>query len=173
MTRRGLYAEAIAAFNELPGDCLYQLPKSYDYVATLAYFAEFVVDAGLRNHAEKLYPLLGPYPRLCVVASSFHCSGTVARILGRLAELIGRPDEAAAHFDLALSDCARHELLAQLAITHYDYARLLERASVRRRDAIEFSRRAGTLAAGLGMKPLAVASSELHSFLSGGHEHVA
>jgi len=59
------------------------------------------------------------------VPSFADCRGSVARSLGLLAAILGRWDEAAAHFEGALIQNQRLGLRVWLAQTQYDYAVML------------------------------------------------
>src|SRR5262249_36005528 len=59
---------------------------------------------GDRERTAEIYGLLSPYAdRTIQIGPSFFCQGSVARGLGVLAGALERRDEAAAHFETALS----------------------------------------------------------------------
>jgi tetratricopeptide (TPR) repeat protein len=78
------------------------------------------------RRARLLYDLLLPYAeRSIVVGFGIACYGAAARYLALLAATLGRPDEAAQHFEDALAVNARMGARPFLAHTQGEYAELL------------------------------------------------
>lgn len=86
-------------------------------VTTIAVCAEAASVAGLFAEADALHRLLGPHEHeFAVDERAGICHGSVARHLGRLCHVLGRPDEAVAHFDDALA--AHTRAGAPLLVAH-------------------------------------------------------
>jgi uncharacterized protein HemY len=73
-----------------------------------------------------LYQLLLPYARLnVIVGNATACYGALSRYLGALATTLERWDDAAQHFEHAMTMNARMEAPPWLAHTQYQYAAML------------------------------------------------
>ena len=104
----GRLDEARTEFERLAREEFVQLPRDWNWLASMFVLAEICVDLGEAEHAEILYRLLAPYStRNAVLGWWYHTYGSVAFALGRLAALLGRLDEAEAHFETALAANAR------------------------------------------------------------------
>jgi DNA-binding winged helix-turn-helix (wHTH) protein/tetratricopeptide (TPR) repeat protein len=163
MVELGMLEEARAALLGMSVSVLPGLPRSRDYVATLAHLALAAAGAKELGHAEVLYRLLQPYPSLCVVALSCHCHGVVSHYLAQLARALGDRDRALAHFEEALARQERLGLLPQLTRTRFELgSMLLESEQARQREqgrvALELAKAS---ASKLGMQPLHDAASKL------------
>ncbi|HKP61281.1 MAG TPA: AAA family ATPase [Polyangiales bacterium] len=164
MVNFGLLDEARAALEAIPAADLPRLPKSRDYLATLAQLALAGVATRCMQHVSTIYELLTPYPGFCVAALSFHCHGVVSHFLAILARAMGQRDRARRHFEQALADQERLGLQPHLARSRYEFAALLAESTEDRR-AREQSRvllgQASSTAAQLGMLPLKAAADQL------------
>ena len=80
--------------------------------------------------------------------------------------MLGRHDDAAEHFETALSDCERYGLRPQLAISRLQYAQLLSQgnaaARVRARGMLEQCLADATR---MGMTPLVAQAEQLQNTL--------
>jgi eukaryotic-like serine/threonine-protein kinase len=166
LCRLGLVAEARAALETISVERINALPRSRDYIPTLGHIGFACTQTGCRELAEAIYKLLLPYPHLCVVALSLHSFGPVARTLAEIAHLLGRHDDAAEHFETALSDCERYGLRPQLAMSRLQYAQLLSQgnaaARVRARGMLEQCLADATR---MGMTPLVAQAEQLQNQL--------
>jgi tetratricopeptide (TPR) repeat protein len=107
-----------ASLAELPRDALFLT------IATLA--AEVCAHLGDDDRARDLYALLAPHaPRNAAAIWGALCLGSVERCLGLLTGAMGRTDEAANHFEAAISFDARLGSPPLVARTRIDYARSL------------------------------------------------
>jgi tetratricopeptide (TPR) repeat protein len=138
---------ARTGFRALPLDGLW-----LGAVALLAETAAMLDDA---RHAEPLYELLLPYAeRNVAIGWASSCAGSAARYLGLLAGLLGRTEEAAAHFDRALEMNERMDAHPWVARTLVDYAELLLGAREEHGRASAHLDRAAAQAEALGMTRL-------------------
>lgn len=139
---------ALEMMHELPG-----WPKNTGWMFSVTLLAEAVCELELREHAESLRALLHPHREaLLVMGPGASTWGAVARVVGRLAVLAGRPDEAAADFEIALRLETRAGLRAWLAHSLWHYGAVLQSrpASAPRGTALQ--RQARELAALLATK---------------------
>jgi predicted ATPase len=87
---------------------LAEVPQDVDWLLTMSLLAD--VHASLRDtgRSSELYELLLPYEAAnIVIGFAASCDGPVSRLLGRLAAVTGRPDEATRHFERALEMAER------------------------------------------------------------------
>jgi hypothetical protein len=162
LCRLGLLAEARAALDTISVQRIMSLPRSRDYIPTLGHIGFTCAQTGAKELGEAIYKLLLPYPHLCVVALSLHTFGAAAHTLGMLANLLGRPADAAAHFETALTDNDRYGLRPQLATTRMVYAQMLSQgSSTDRGRARSLLEQCHGDASRMGMAPLAAAAEQL------------
>lgn len=167
LCRLGLIAEARAVLETVTVARIMDLPRSRDYIPTLGHIGFACAQTGHKELGEAIYKLLLPYPHLCVAALSLHSFGPVARTLGEIAgSLLGRPEEAAAHFETAISDSERYGMRPQLARSRLQYAQLLSQGSAAQRDrARQLLDQCLSDATRMGMSPLIVAAEQLQKSL--------
>jgi class 3 adenylate cyclase len=118
--------EARAAFETLAADDFAELPLDAQWSISLALLAEAAVFLEDVRRARVLYEHLLPFDGLNIVAGrAAACYGPVARILGTLAAVDGRPDAAERHFTdgLAMSDRMGNRPFS--ALGRYQLAHLL------------------------------------------------
>ena len=77
------------------------LPFHNEWIVSVSLLAETCVGVGDTRRAADLYELLMPYADQIVADGTEVALGAVARHLGLLAETLGRPDDAARHFEHA------------------------------------------------------------------------
>jgi class 3 adenylate cyclase len=87
--------------------------------------ADVCADLGNTQRAEVLYQLLAPYASRNAMLGNVYTYGSVAYALGRLAAVLGRSDDAEAHFDAALAANRRIRATVWLAHTQCELARVL------------------------------------------------
>ena len=125
LVQLGRLDEARTEFESLAEDAFARVPRDWNWLASMFVLAEICVDLGDARNAEILYRLLQPYSARNAVLGWYHTYGSVACALGRLAGLLGRFDDARAHFDTALAANARMRAATPLAHTQCELAKLL------------------------------------------------
>ena len=101
--RRG---EAEREFAVLAADGFASIQRDSVWPACLAFICEVCAFLGDTQHADVLYRELEPFAGLTIMVAYTVCLGPADTLLGALAALLGRVDQAAAHFRTAL-DVAR------------------------------------------------------------------
>ena len=77
--------------------------EDLDWLVTMSLLGDVYADLGDTARATQLYELLLPYEaNNVVIGFAAACEGPVARVLGRLAAVIGRPQDATRHFERAV-----------------------------------------------------------------------
>jgi tetratricopeptide (TPR) repeat protein len=146
----GRLQEARAAFEEIAEGGLENIPRDLGLLNTLANLSLVATALGDRRRAETLYALLRPYPMYNTPQAFDMCLGSVSYFLGKLAEFLGRPKEAAAHLEDAIATNAAWGYAAPLARSQVALAGLLsedgsraskQRASALLGEAMETARR--------------------------------
>ncbi len=102
LTAAGLHEDARAALRKVAPHRLAFLPCDRDYLGTLGALARAALTLRVLDYAEALYPLLAPYPTYFAAHVGFFCEGSVSELLGRLARLLGRPNDAIHHLETAV-----------------------------------------------------------------------
>lgn len=123
---------------------------------SLVLLGDVAATVGARERAAMLYDALSPWRGLAIDVSGLHWYGPADRVLGRLAHVLQRFEEAEAHFEEALRLCHKMRARPRLAITSTDYADLLL-ARGAPGDATRVSSLleiASTIAESCGMNPL-------------------
>ncbi len=128
LTAAGRLDEARHEIARLAREDFTDVPRDRGWLPTLAFAAEVTHAIGDLATAERLYVLLSPYARLCVVAGSLLFYGSVSHHLGLLAATQGRDDDALAHFDAALDVHERLGARPWSARTQLAMAELLARS---------------------------------------------
>jgi eukaryotic-like serine/threonine-protein kinase len=127
------------------------------WLPSLSTLCEVVAFLGDAPRAQLLYTLLLPYTDRCPVTFALLCQGSASRPLGLLATTMSRFEDAARHFEQALTMNAHIRSPLWIAHTQHDYAHmLLLRNHPQDRDkALELLDQAITTAHELGLKALA------------------
>ena len=125
LVQLGRLDEARTEFESLAEDAFARVPRDWNWLASMFVLAEICVDLGDARNAEILYRLLQPYSARNAVLGWYHTYGSVACALGRLAGLLGRFDDARAHFETALAANARMRAATPLAHAQCELAKLL------------------------------------------------
>jgi DNA-binding winged helix-turn-helix (wHTH) protein/tetratricopeptide (TPR) repeat protein len=120
--------EARREVGRLASEGLARFAGTEGWRASLAALAETVVALGDAANAARLYAELLPAERYCLVlGDGVLCLGPAARVLGSLAALLERWDEAEAHFSRALELSQSLGSPSWAARTRLDFARALLR----------------------------------------------
>ena len=118
-TARELARLAQGDLTEIPRDALWK--------ATLSLMADACAEIEDRATAPLLYDALLPYTHTNTAVAAILPYGSMARVVGRLATLLGRWDEAQGHFETALDANARMGFTAWIAWTQLNYGDMLLR----------------------------------------------
>jgi DNA-binding winged helix-turn-helix (wHTH) protein len=98
--------EARALFEELAAQDFADIPRNLRWTATLSEIAQLCADLDDAARAETLREMLSPYAdRHAVMPLAILYGGPLRFSLARLAETLGRADEAAEHYAAALAAC--------------------------------------------------------------------
>ncbi|MFM2416122.1 MAG: hypothetical protein RL385_845 [Pseudomonadota bacterium] len=98
----GALEEARQGLASIPPASLLALPRSRDYLCTLAHLASVSTATGLKEHSAVLYDLLAPFSAYFAVSISFHQAGSIELHLARLARSLGQETRAISHFEAAI-----------------------------------------------------------------------
>ncbi|WP_162231713.1 ATP-binding protein [Allosalinactinospora lopnorensis] len=144
----------LSLVEELPG-----LSRGGLWLPALATASLAAARLGDADAAGAVYPLLRPYADRTIVAPMPHpvvCFGPASSYLALLAATSSRWEEAAGHFESAISENSRMGAAVFLARTRYEYARMLIRRgrAADRRNAAELLEQAQDAALALGMAAL-------------------
>ncbi len=122
----GRETEARVEFTYWAEDNFATVPHRQDRLVTFAYLVEMCTTWGDATRAIQLYDLLLPYKeRNIVVGMAIGYLDTVAHLLGKLAMILGRYEEAQAHFEFALQRNIHMGARPRLAHAQYSYACML------------------------------------------------
>jgi hypothetical protein len=123
----GRIDEAGRALAELSRDDFAAVPFDQEWLCAMCFLAETAWLAGDRESAGSLYRALLPWAGLNAVDVAEAFMGSVSRYLGRLAEVLDRPDDAVRHFEEAIAFNERMEARPWVAYGQQDCARLIAR----------------------------------------------
>ncbi|MDP8929259.1 MAG: tetratricopeptide repeat protein, partial [Actinomycetota bacterium] len=153
--RFGLREEARVWLEETGYEDYSQVPRNVIWLDLLAMAAEASAFVGDIRRAAQLHELLRPYAHRLAMSERAHYPppGSVSHSLGLLTALLGRFEEAEAHFETALD---HHERLGSpplVALTQVGYSQMLRtrRLPGDHERAAESHRRAHAIADELGM----------------------
>jgi DNA-binding CsgD family transcriptional regulator len=153
----GREREARVTFEHLAQHDFSDLPRDSLWAGCLAYLAEVCTFLGDSPRASTLYRLLLPYVgRTIVMGGGVVCYGAAARYLGMLAATMERWEEAAQHFENALTLNTHMGARPWLAHTQHEYAKMLlaRNQPGDREEAMTLFNEALTTARELGMRAL-------------------
>lgn len=102
LLQTGRSDEAQLEFDGLAEGEFQRVPRDWNWLPSMFVLADVCADLGDTANAEILYRLLSPYASRNAMVGNVYTYGPVAFELGRLADLLGRLDEAQAHFETAL-----------------------------------------------------------------------
>jgi eukaryotic-like serine/threonine-protein kinase len=151
--------EARETIGALAADDFRGLPRDGIWLGAVGYLAEAAAVIGDATHAAALYGLLEPFAdRNVAVGYAATCAGSASRHLGLLAGLLGRHDEAVAHFETALAMNERMRAPALVARTQVEMARALAQVPGGRDRAAELLEAGSAEARQLGLPRLVEAA---------------
>jgi class 3 adenylate cyclase len=118
------------------GDDFSAIPRDVNWFAGMSLLAEAIALIGDTERAERAYEALLPHSGLViVVARAAGCNGPVDRVLGMLAQLIGRTEDAERHLGDAVETATRMGDRPGMALSGLALAELLlERDQANDRD---------------------------------------
>jgi tetratricopeptide (TPR) repeat protein len=146
--------EARALFEELAARDFADIPRNLRWVATLGEIAQLCADLDDRARAETLCALLAPYAdRHAVMPLAILYGGPLRFSLARLAETLGRAEEAAEHYAAALAACEAVHADPMRARVALHAGRFWRRREKRR--SLALIEESASRAAALGMEGLA------------------
>jgi DNA-binding SARP family transcriptional activator len=102
-------------------------PSGLAWAATLVTAAEVCATLGDRGHAAQLYVTLAPHAHVMTATA-----GPLALAVGRLAYVLGRPDEAVTQFRRAVASCEHMDTVAYLPAARHLLGHLLPTPEGRR-----------------------------------------
>jgi hypothetical protein len=114
------------------------LPLDGIWLGAMGYLAETAAAIGDPTHAQTLHDLLEPYAdRNVAVGWATTCTGSAARHLGLLADLLGQRKQAIAYFEAALAMNERMRARPWVAHTQVELARVLAQRPAGQKRAAE------------------------------------
>jgi DNA-binding SARP family transcriptional activator/tetratricopeptide (TPR) repeat protein len=147
--------EAREILDAFAADDFRGLPLDGIWLGAVGYLAETAAALGDATHAEALHDLLEPYAdRNVAVGWASACTGSAARHLGLLADLLGRREQAIAYFETALAMNERMRARPWVAHTQVELARVLSQQASGRERAAELLEAGLAEAQRLGMPRL-------------------
>ncbi len=148
----GMIDEARAVFAGLEPDGFAAVTRDAVWPASLTFLAETCLALADTEQAVVLYDELAVFRGLNLMAGMTICFGPADRLLGGLAALLGRPDEAEEHFRVALDLAERSRSPLWTAEVEFDWAGVIAGRQPER--ARQLSERAMTAAARYGIARL-------------------
>ena len=147
------------------------LPVNGRWLPTICIFALTASELGDRDHADHCYTVLLPYALRCIAggAGSVACQGSVSLVLGRLAVLLGRRDDARRHFADAAAENRRIGVVPYLGETLLQWSKLL--APTDPAAARPLAEEANAIASRLGMGVVTRESASVLERLRAGGRH--
>jgi class 3 adenylate cyclase len=121
----GKESQAKEVFVSLAVEHFRSIPRDWNWLPSMFVLADVCVDLDDRERAGILYSLLCPYAPRNAVIGFVYCYGSVQYVLGRLAALNGRIDEAAQHFEAAIAANQKMRAVTWVAHSECEYAALL------------------------------------------------
>ena len=125
LLEQGRPDEARVEFDRLAEGEFRLVQRDWNWIPSMFVLADVCVDLGDLANADIIYRLLGPYAARNAMLGNVYTYGSVAFALGRLASLLGRQDDAAAHLETALAANRRIRAAVWLSHTHYEFGRVL------------------------------------------------
>jgi hypothetical protein len=161
----GRTAKAVRDFEVLAAADFRDIPHRFDWSTAIGFLAETCAALGDRSRARLLYELLSPYANYAlVVGLGVGTFGPADRLLALLAATMGRPEEAAWHFERAIEFSERKGLPVWGAQSRIDYAALLMRTSSSRARANRLAKEALAFASAMDLPGLAERARSIRSY---------
>ncbi len=150
-------------YERLCGDDVSAIPRGYHWLVAISHLSGTCALLGDVSRARAFYDLLSPFADRLVVGGPppFTVFGPVAYFLGSLAALMDRTDDAARHFEAALSIAGSMGARPMVARVQFERARLQAEDAPER--ASEFAAAALGTADELGMRALSERTRDLMS----------
>lgn len=151
LVQAGKLSDAANLAGEMASD-LSAIPRDWWWKATMNILAETCADTANEAAAPALYEALVPFRSANATNTTLISYGSMARVVGRLATLLERYDEAEQHFEEALASNERQGFHAWTAFTRLNYGDMLlrrnapgdrERAVALLRQAHDFAKKSG------------------------------
>jgi class 3 adenylate cyclase len=167
---RGLDADTRTEFEILAKDDFVAFPRDANWPIAMALLTETCAYLRDTERASLLYDELAPSANRCIIVGAcVDGYGASHRLLGRLAGVLGRWDDAERHFEDALEMNARMGSHRWLGWTQFQYAELLGQRSAPgdREKALRLLSEAIDIGGPLGLKALVDRSLKLKMELQG------
>jgi tetratricopeptide (TPR) repeat protein len=159
LAETGRPEDAREEFRRVAAESFRDIPDDGDWMTTVALLADLAAELEEAQRAQELYDLLLPYAGLNVVIGvAAVCLGPVDRLLGRLATVTGRHQEAERWFEAALAAAERLRSPVWLGHARVDFARGLGGRGVRVRRMLDDARED---AAALGLVKVAARADQV------------
>ncbi len=144
----GQVQEATVSYEKLAENRFEDIPRDRSYLSALVDLARMTILFNDRQRAGTLYELLEPYSDINATSVLIFYDGSVSHYLGELARMLGDRQQAARHFEDALSMNQKLDHRVALAMTRQSYGRLLaqepaEDAARRGRELLDAARETG------------------------------
>ncbi len=117
--------EARVEFERLAEGEFRLIPRDWNWLPCMFVLADVCADLGDAANAEILYRQLSPYASRNAMLGNAYTYGSVAFALGRLSAVLGRLDDAEAHFEAALAANRRIRAAVWLGHTQCELANIL------------------------------------------------
>jgi eukaryotic-like serine/threonine-protein kinase len=125
LLQQGRSDDARIEFDRLAEGEFRLIPRDWNWIPSMFVLADVCADLGEVENAQILYRQLAPYALRNAMLGNVYTYGSVALALGRLAAVLGRLDDAEAHFETALTANRRIRAAIWLGHTQCELADLL------------------------------------------------
>jgi len=119
----GRLDDARDRFDALAADGFAAIPRDAVWPAALSFLADVCIALGDTTQAERLYHEMLPFANTALMVALTICLGPADRLLGGLAALRGRPDDAERHFAAAIELARSAGAPPWIARVEHDWAR--------------------------------------------------
>jgi tetratricopeptide (TPR) repeat protein len=160
----GMVSEARVVFESIAANGFEDLPRELSYLNALACMSETAIGLGDAPRAELLYSLQRPFEGYCTLNRLGFHRGPVALHLGRLADFLGRQNDAVDHLESSLALSSHMGWLPDVVRSQVALARALDNGSpMKGRRARKLLTEALATARRLGMEPVAAEIEQMRS----------
>ena len=125
LLEQGRSDDARVEFERLADGEFRLVQRDWNWLPSMFVLAEVCAELGDAERAEILYRLLAPYASRNATLGNVYTYGSVAFALGKLAAVLGRLDDAEAHFEAALAANRRIRAAVWLGHAQFELARAL------------------------------------------------